>query len=456
MTSTSIETYAVLLAGGSGSRLWPVSRQLYPKQLVKFTGNYSLLQNTVKRLEGFVAPEKVRIVCGQEHLAETARHMAELGLVNPESIICEPCGRNTAPAILLAALKIRKIVDDAVLLVFPADHVVKDLVRFRSVLQAAIRLAQQGHIVTFGIEPDYPETGYGYIEGGEEVSNGALQVKRFVEKPDLTTAETYLAAGNFFWNSGMFAFRASVLLEEFKTHANDLFLTMNAILADGRDFTANEYERLPNISIDYAIMEKTDKIVVLPSGFGWSDIGTWKALYDFLPKDHDHNVLDGDVVAHDTRNCFIMGRERLIAANAVENMVLVETPDAVFVSAIDKSRDVKAIVEQLKQKGRSEYRKHNTIYHAWGSTTLLEEQAAYRVRRLLIYPEATLTITVQAGQKKKIDIVQGIAAVTQDGQAETCPQTAGFDILPEHSADVTNEQTEPLYMIEITVGEYKS
>ncbi len=453
MNPASIKTYAVLLAGGSGSRLWPVSRQLYPKQLVKFTGNYSLLQNTVKRLDGFVAPDKVRIVCGQEHLAETERHMAELGLVNPECIICEPCGRNTAPAILLAVMKIRQIADDAILLIFPADHVVKDLVQFRNVLQAAIRLAQQGHIVTFGIEPDYPETGYGYIEGGAEVSNNALQVKRFVEKPDQTTAQLYLSAGNFFWNSGMFAFRASVLIKEFKTHANDLFQMMNAMLAEGRETTANEYQRLPNISIDYAIMEKTDKIVVLPSAFGWSDIGTWKALYDFLPKDQNHNVLDGDIVTHDTRNCFIMGRDRLIAANALENLVLVETPDAVFVSSKEKSRDVKSIVEQLKQKGRSEYRKHNIAYHAWGSTMLLEEQAGYRVQRMVIYPGATLTLKAQEGRQKHITIVQGSAYVTQNGLAETYPPMSGLDVLPEHPTDITNIQTEPLYTIEITVGD---
>ncbi len=453
MTSASIDTYAVLLAGGSGSRLWPVSRQLYPKQLVKFTGNHSLLQNTVKRLEGVVAPERVRIVCGQVHLSETERHMAELGLANPASILCEPCGRNTAPAILLAVMQICQSAADAVLLVFPADHVVKDLAQFHKALQAAIRLAQQGKIVTFGIRPGYPETGYGYIEGGFEVSKSALHVKRFVEKPDRTTAEAYLAAGNFFWNSGMFAFKASVVLKEFEIHANDLYTMMQALPANGQAITADQYQRLPDISIDYAIMEKTDKIVVLPSAFGWSDIGTWKALYDFLPKDQNGNVLDGDIVTHETRNCFIMGRERLIATNALEKMVLVETPDAVFASEMENSRDVKSIVEQLKQKGRSEYRKHNVVNHAWGSTTLIEEQAGYRLRRLVIYPGSTLELTAQTNQTKKLVIVQGTAVVTQGGQKETHPQTSGFDILPEHSAKVANLQTEPVKLVDITVTE---
>lgn len=452
MTFPSNDTYAVLLAGGSGSRLWPVSRQLYPKQLVKFTGNYSLVQNTVKRLEGIVAPDRVRIVCGLEHLSETQRHMAELGLVDPNSILCEPCGRNTAPAILLAVMQIRKIAPDAVLLVFPADHVVKDLLRFHETLQAAIRLAQQGHIVTFGIKPDYPETGYGYIEGGSGVSDNALQVKRFVEKPDRGTAEAYLAAGNFFWNSGMFAFKVSVVLKEFETHANALYQMMQAMPANGQEITANEYQRLPDISIDYAIMEKTDKIVVLPSAFGWSDIGTWKALYDFLPKDQNNNVLDGDVVALETRNCFIMGRERLIATNALENLVLVETPDAVFASAMENSRDVKSIVEQLKQKGRPEYRKHNIAYHPWGSTTLLEEQAGYRVKRLVVYPGATLTTKAPEGQNKKLAIVQGTAFVKQGGQEETHAQMSAVDVDSQHPADVTNIQTKPLILIEIMIG----
>ena len=448
-----IDTYAILLAGGSGSRLWPVSRQLYPKQLVKFTGNYSLVQNTVRRLEGVVPYEKVRVVCGDEHLQETRRHLAELGLAGEKTIISEPCGRNTAPAVLLAVMQIVQKNEDAILLVFPADHVVKDTQAFRSALQAAIRLAEKGHIVTFGIKPDYPETGYGYIEGGGVVSEEALDVKRFVEKPDLLTAEAYVEAGNFFWNSGMFAFRASVVLDEFKTHAGDLYQMMAALHTANHNITAEQYRHLPDISIDYAIMEKTDKIVVWPSDFGWSDIGTWKALYDFLPKDSQGNVIDGDVVTHATQNCFIMGRDRLIATNTLENMVLVETPDAVFASPMEDSRDVKSIVEKLKTKGRPEYRKHNQVYHAWGSASLIEEQAGYRVRRLVVYPDATLTIALPAHQMKKITVVQGVARVAEKNLEKRRRQGSSFDVGANQSVDITNTHTEPLYLIEIKIDQ---
>jgi mannose-1-phosphate guanylyltransferase len=446
------DIYAVLLAGGSGSRLWPVSRQLYPKQLVKFTGNYSLVQNTIKRLAGVVDPAKVRIVCGQEHFDETARHMAELGLVGREVIICEPCGRNTAPAVLLAILKIRQAVPDAVLLVFPADHVIEDTRKFHDQLQVAIGLACKGHIVTFGIRPSYPETGYGYIEGAHEASDGALYVKRFVEKPDQATAQAYLTAGNFFWNSGMFAFGTDVVLKEFETHATALYQSMRALI-DEKDLPdAEGYRALPNISIDCAIMEKTDKIVVLPSAFGWSDIGSWKALYDFLPKDENDNVIDGDVIANDTRRCFVMGRERLIATHALRDLVVVETPDAVFVSDLNSSRDVKGIVEQLKQSGRSEYNRHNTTYHVWGSATLLEEQGAYRVRCLTVYPGASLEVEADPGGiAKHVTMVQGSARVTINAKVRTYPQGSHLAIAPEQAVTVSNVQTDTLHLIEITV-----
>ena len=451
--SDKLSTYAILLAGGSGSRLWPVSRQLYPKQLVKFTGNYSLVQNTVKRLEGIVPYDKVRVVCGDEHLQETHRHLAELGLDSEKIIISEPCGRNTAPAVLLAIMQIVRNNEDAILLVFPADHVVKHTQAFRSALHAAIRLAENGHIVTFGIKPDYPETGYGYIEGGAEVSENALDVKRFVEKPDRSTAEAYLKAGNFFWNSGMFAFKASIALKEFEVHASDLYQMMAALYTTNHNITDEQYRRLPDISIDYAIMEKTEKLVVWPSDFGWSDIGTWKALYDFLPKDRHGNVIDGDVVTHDTQNCFIMGRDRLIAANTLENVVLVETPDAVFASPMEKSRDVKSIVEKLKTEGRPEYRMHNQVFHAWGSAALIEEQAGYRVRRLVVYPEATLTIAMQAHQIMHVTVVQGNATVKHDNHETPCPQGTSLEVRGHQSVEMTNTHTEPLYLIEIMIDQ---
>ena len=350
-----IEAYSLLLAGGSGTRLWPASRELKPKQLIRFIGQDSLLQSTIKRLAPAVDTEKIRIICGKEYYAETALHMEEIGLQPDGKIICEPCGRNTAPAILLGIFNVLKKETDAVLCVFPADHVIRNIDDFHSKLVAAVSLADKGYIVTFGIKPHYPETGYGYIEGDQEISEGALSVNRFVEKPNKETAKVYLESGNFYWNSGMFVFKASALMEEFKTHQPKLFHRMNNFMAAADPLTQEAYEKLPDISIDYAIMEKSNRAVVLPSDFGWNDIGSWKSLYDFMLKDDHNNVVKGDVITKDTQNCFIMGQNRLIVTNSLQNIVVVETPDCVFVSDIDHSRNVKSIVTELKHAGRTEY-----------------------------------------------------------------------------------------------------
>jgi mannose-1-phosphate guanylyltransferase/mannose-6-phosphate isomerase len=270
-----LKVYPILLAGGSGTRLWPVSRELYPKQLVKFIGENSLVQNTIKRLPLSLDMGNVRIVCGKEHVHEIERHIKAIGVSPENKIIAEPCGRNTAPAILLAMRLVLKKERDAILCVFPADHVVRDERVFHERLASAVKLAEMGHIVTFGITPHYPETGYGYIEGGEEISFGAFSVKRFVEKPDLETAKRYLDAGNFFWNSGMFTFKASVMDKELSILHPDLFHQVKQLNFEGNLVSQKDYRQLPNISIDYAVMEKTDKAVVLPSDFGWSDIGSY-------------------------------------------------------------------------------------------------------------------------------------------------------------------------------------
>ncbi|MGD9350391.1 MAG: mannose-1-phosphate guanylyltransferase, partial [Desulfobacterales bacterium] len=332
MNDIDLNVYSILLAGGTGTRLWPVSRALYPKQLVKFIGEDSLLQSTIKRLPPVLDTAYIRVVCGQQHFHETAKHIENLGLKAEDKLICEPSGRNTAPAILLAALHVLASEQDAILCVFPADHVIQDLDAFHDRLKAAIALAGSGSIVTFGIQPTYPETGYGYVEGGKKASQGALALKRFVEKPDLATAQKYIKAGNFFWNSGMFAFKASIIMAEFKAHQPELLGKMQALFEDGTSIRKEDYDQLDNISIDYAIMEKTARGAVLPSDFGWSDIGSWKSLYDFLEKDADNNVIDGDVMVQNTRSSLILGHDRLIAANRLQDMVVVETADSVFVS----------------------------------------------------------------------------------------------------------------------------
>jgi mannose-1-phosphate guanylyltransferase/mannose-6-phosphate isomerase len=388
MAHSTDNVYAVLLAGGTGTRLWPVSRELYPKQLVKFIGNDSLVQSTIKRLEPLLNLQNVRVVCGKQHYHEIVRHIEDIGISSKGKVIQEPGGRNTAPAILLAAFYIHATAQNALMCVFPADHVIGNIGSFHERLATAIELADRGYMVTFGIQPQYAETGYGYIEGGAAVSGGALRVKRFVEKPDRSTAEKYLDAGNFFWNSGMFAFKAAVILEEFKKYQPQMLAAMEAIFSLQQPLAREDYDRLENISIDYAIMEKTDKCVVVPSDFAWSDIGSWKSLYDFLEKDESNNVLDGDVIARDTRNCFILGHDRLIAANRLQDVVVVETPDSIFVSDLEHSRDVKSIVAELKNRGRKEYQQHRTVYHPWGIAKLLEQRENYSAVELTVYPNS--------------------------------------------------------------------
>ncbi|MDP2647518.1 MAG: mannose-1-phosphate guanylyltransferase/mannose-6-phosphate isomerase [Desulfobacterales bacterium] len=412
MSEADINTYAVLLAGGSGTRLWPVSRELYPKQLVNFIGRDSLVQSTVKRLAPVIDSQRLRIVCGQEHFHEMRRHMLEINVPADGKIICEPCGRNTAPAILLAARHILMAETDAVLCVFPADHMVKNIAGFHERLETAIGLAQQGHIVTFGIQPHYPETGYGYIQADRKLSHGARTIGRFVEKPDLETARQYIRAGNFFWNSGMFAFKASVILDEFRTFAPELFEKMSKITFT-RDGTADpSYATLPNISFDYAIMEHTSNGVLLVSDFGWSDIGSWKSLYDFLRKDARGNVVEGDVITEDTQNCFIMGHERLIATNGLDNMVVVETPDAVFVSGMESSGNVKAIVTRLKETGRKECITHRKVYYSWGNRTLLEQKNDSRVYRVVINAGAAFQDDPEPFSVQHLIVVDGQARMT--------------------------------------------
>jgi mannose-1-phosphate guanylyltransferase len=449
MAASDSNVYAVLLAGGTGTRLWPVSRELYPKQLVKFIGRDSLVQSTIKRLSPLLDLQNVRVVCGEQHYHEIARHMADIGLGSQGKVIREPSGRNTAPAVLLAAFHIRHLAENAIVCVFPADHVIGNLESFHERLRAAIDLAQQDYVVTFGIQPNYPETGYGYIEGGDAVSEHALKVQRFVEKPDRPTAEKYIAAGNFFWNSGMFAFKVSVILDEFRTFQPKMLAAMEEFFRADRPLAKADYERLENISIDYAIMEQTAKCVVVPSDFSWSDIGSWKSLYDFLEKDADRNVLDGDVIAQNTCNCFILGRDRLIATNHLRDMVVVETPDSIFVSDLEHSRDVKSIVAELKDRDRKEYHQHRTVYHPWGISKLLEQSPAYTAAELTVYADSKLQLQTDGGERLHLLVVKGRAAVADGIQDRVLGPGESITFGAAARVAVESTAAQPLYLLQV-------
>ena len=450
-STPSLPVYPILLAGGSGTRLWPVSRELYPKQLVRFIGSDSLIQSTIKRLSPVLDSSKVKIVCGREHSLEISRHMKSIGVNANGNVIDEPCGRNTAPAILLALFDILRKESDAILCIFPADHVIQDVNSFHGKLESAIRLAAANYIVTFGIRPGYPETGYGYIEGQTPISEGALSISRFVEKPDLQTAKHYVEAGNYFWNSGMFAFKASVIAEEFKIFQPDLYHRIKTLAAASGALMLEDYKLLPNISIDVAVMERTHKGAVLPSDFGWSDIGSWKSLYDFLPKDENQNVLHGDILCNNTHNCFVMGHERLIAANHLNNVVIVETPDSIFVSDIENSRDVKSIVTTLKEKGRWECQQHTTASKPWGSLTSLETKDHYRVSRMIVYPGSTVTVKTEPSEFKTIVIVSGLASAIVAPGSPPILFKAGqsLHLAPSDQVVIENDNNAPLVLIQI-------
>lgn len=417
MNSDSLKVYPVLLAGGSGTRLWPISRTASPKQLARLIGKTSLIQSTALRLLPVMEPACLRVVCGEAHAHEIQMDMAAIGVDSPEMIIAEPCGRNTAPAILLTVLKILEKEKDAVIFIFPADHIIGDETAFHERILAAKALALDGWIATFGIAPAYPETGYGYIEASDEPAGEGFRIARFVEKPDLETAQQYVKAGNFYWNSGMFAFRASVMKNQFALFKPEMLADMEQMLADGGEaISIADYETLESVSIDYAVMEVTDKGVILPSSFGWSDIGSWKSIYDFVPKDEQGNVLlQGDVLLLETRNCLVMGQERLIAVNRLNNIAVVETPDAIFVSDLEHSRDAKHFVEMLKEKNRREYRCHTRKNQPWGYVKTLDQAEGQLVRRIVVLPGKDM-----ANMSNRIDrlwmVVQGKGEVRIDGE----------------------------------------
>jgi mannose-1-phosphate guanylyltransferase/mannose-6-phosphate isomerase len=454
MLDNEIKVFTVLLAGGSGTRLWPLSRELFPKQFISIDGSDSLIQTTIKRLLPIIDVEGLRVVCGESHYYETKRHLEDISISSEDKIITEPCGRNTAPAILLAILNILKTNDDAIVLVSPTDHVISNLAKFHKNVIAAINLAKEDLILTMGIKPTYPETGYGYIEGGDKINEGAFTVKGFIEKPDEKTAMEYVKKGNFFWNSGIFAFKASLVLREFETYEPSLLKCVLSMVSNGGSSVKEEYERIPPISFDYAIMERTKRGAVIPSDFGWSDIGSWKSLYDFLPKDRDNNVIEGDVISHDTRDSLIKSEGRLVVVNSLKNVAVVETVDAVLVSDLDKSRDIKPLVNDLADKGRREYQTHTKVYRPWGYYEVLEEKDNTKVKRIVVNPGRRLSLQMHNRRSEHWVIVKGVAKVVNGNRTLILEENQSTHIPQKNIHRIENIGEVTLEIIEVQIGEY--
>ncbi|MFO7760323.1 MAG: mannose-1-phosphate guanylyltransferase/mannose-6-phosphate isomerase [Thermodesulfobacteriota bacterium] len=404
----------IILAGGVGSRLWPLSRELYPKQLLSLTEESSLLQATLKRVMALVDTMPPVVVIGENHRFLVLKQLEELGLDQEVELILEPVGRNTASAVYSAAVYCRyNHEEDIVFLVLPADHLIRKEQAFQEAVKQAVELCGQGKLVTFGITPGWPETGYGYIEKGE-----GSKVLSFVEKPDQDRARQFLEAGNYYWNSGMFAFDSHLFILEMEEYCPAIVKAINNAVDRGRHdppffrLDRESMESLADDSLDYALMEKTDKAAVIPADLGWSDIGSWKALWDVMEKDDDGNIITGDVITRSVNNSLIRAEQSLIAAIGLENMLVVETPDAILVSGLDKSQEVKQIVQHLKRKGRGEPTLHRKVYRPWGSYTVLEEQDSFKIKRLTVNPGAKLSLQMHHHRSEHWVVVKGTAKVT--------------------------------------------
>ncbi|MDB2554185.1 mannose-1-phosphate guanylyltransferase/mannose-6-phosphate isomerase [Porticoccaceae bacterium] len=404
---------AVIMAGGSGTRLWPLSRAAHPKQFIALHGDDTMLQATFKRLEGLDIQSSVTI-CNEEHrffVAEQLREIDKLG-----SIILEPVGRNTAPAIALAALSSPEG-EDPLLLVLAADHVIQDVAAFTKTVMDAIPLAEAGKLVTFGIVAHEPNTGYGYIKKGESQDSG-FAVDAFVEKPSIEVAKEYLESGDYFWNSGMFLFKASRYLEELKSHRPDIYeacqLSMKDIVKDNDFLRVNEavFRACPSDSIDYAVMEKTDDAFVVPMDAGWSDIGSWSSLWNISEKDQNGNAVHGDVMLHKSNNCYVRTDGKLVAAIGVDDLVIVSTKDVLVVAHKDSVQDVKVVAQQLRSESRTEWEHHREVYRPWGKYDSIDRGERYQAKRITVKPGAKLSVQMHHHRAEHWVVVAGSAMVT--------------------------------------------
>lgn len=450
----------VILSGGSGTRLWPLSRSSLPKQLLPLHSERTMIQETVLRAKLPSAAAPI-LLCNDDHRFLVAEQMQEIG-VKPTAIVLEPMGRNTAPAAAVAALVAYEADPDAIVALLPSDHVVGDEKAFHGTLATAIKAAEAGYIVTFGMSPTVPETGYGYIQRGEPLTGvgGAFKVRAFKEKPDAATAASYLADGKYFWNGGMFVFQAKVMLAEIERLAPEILPGAREAVAKAvRDLDfirldRNSFATAPNISVDYAVMERTDKAVLVPCSIGWNDVGAWSSLWEVRPQDEGGNVFQGDVIAHDTKGSLVMSDKVLTTLVGVEDLVVIVTKDAILVADKARSQDVKFIVDQLKAADRVERMEHSVIFRPWGSYEVVDRGENFLVNHIMIKPGGRMSLHVHHHRAEHWIVVQGTACITCGKNQAILHENQSTYIPLGERHRLENPGTVPLRLIEVQSGPY--
>ena len=448
----------IILSGGVGSRLWPVSREAHPKQFLPLATELSMLQDTLQRTADLQAAAPM-VVCNEEHRFMVAEQLRQVGL-SASAIILEPEGRNTAPAVALAALQALEVDPEAVLLVLPADHLIQDVSSFVGAVGKAMPLASQGQLMTFGVVPTQAETGYGYIKCGDCLASDLYSLDRFVEKPDLVTAEAYVASGDYLWNSGMFLLGAKAYIAELEQFAPEILQAcreaMSAATAD-LDFIRPDREAFlacPGESIDYAVMEKTDRGAVVSLDCGWSDVGAWSALWEVAARDEGGNAVFGDILLDRCSNSYFRSESRLVAATGVDNLVVIETADAVLVADREKVQDVKRIVSMLKSAQRPEVSLHRRVYRPWGSYESLVTSDRFQVKRIVVKPGGTLSLQMHHHRAEHWIVVHGTAEVTCEDKVFMLAEDESTYIPLGHKHRLVNPGQIPLELIEVQSGTY--
>jgi len=454
-----VKIVPVILSGGSGTRLWPLSRKQYPKQYLPLVSDNTMLQETILRLSGLDNLAEPIIICNEEHRFIVAEQCQQIDIKNP-MILLEPIGRNTAPAIAAAAFQVQKISEDSILLVLSADHIIKDVNEFHKAIDIAFKQAQQGKLATFGIVPTEANTGYGYIKSAINEIDGAYQVEEFVEKPDAKTAKSYIEQGNYLWNSGMFMFQTSTLINELSEYSPNIVISViDAVRKSKQDLDfirldEKSFKSSPSDSIDYALMEKSNNVVVVPLDAQWSDVGSWSALYDIGEKDNNGNVINGDVITIDTKNTYIGANHHMVTTLGVENLIVVDTPDATFIATQDKAHEVKAIVGSLQSDIRDEGDAHRKVYRPWGWYDSIEHGSNFQVKRLHVNPGEKLSLQMHHKRAEHWVVVSGVATVTNGNQELTLTKGQSTYIPLKTTHCLENKTDEPLEIIEVQSGEY--